>query len=221
MRIRGAVCTGRGWRKTKHTIARRPLSTYPPEDEPVVRDRVLIAVYLHEEKKLTYGKRVPTLVDRDDNKRPGRDVIASPSKDVRSSVVRPSVVARARPQCACVHPVPSRVRACVRVRGREQRRRRPAHSRGGKRSQQVGSAARRVRRPVVHTVYSSDLYARARPRRVFHVSSSDHRLFVRRVNSNNNNNRSTKSVIDAHYTLPRIVCCSSTPPRDDRNHIII
>jgi len=88
-------------------------------------------------------------------------------------VVRPSVRRSLRARSQCVRAIRYRVacvRACMRIRGRE---RRPAHSRGGKRSQQVGSAVRRDRRPVV---YSSDLYARVRPRRVFHVSSFDYSL---------------------------------------------
>lgn len=166
--------------------------------------------------------RIPTHENRDDNKRrsgPG-DVIASPSKDVRSRVVRPSVRRSSRelgPQCACVQSGAEQcacVRSCVRVPVREQRRRRrrrwPTHSRGGKRSQQVGSAARRLRRPpVVRTVYSSDLYARARLRRVFHVSSSDHHRSLCVVVLIPNN---SKFVAGAPPCTNSACCSSALPP---------
>lgn len=117
------------------------------------------------EKILTYGKanayntyhsRVEMIID--DDPAGGRHRVAVQRRPKRSrSSVRPSVVARARPQCACVQSGAEQcacVRSCVRVRARERRRRRrPAHSRGGKRSQQVGSAARRLHRPAIGSSY--------------------------------------------------------------------
>lgn len=156
--VPGAAVLHRGWSKTKHTIGRRAPTVRLPGRRrtscPTPCVDIMWYLCTRKKKYLPTAKqtRIPihsrTEMIINDDPTGGRRRVAVQRRPKQSRPsVRPSVVARARPQCACVQSGAEQcacVRPCVRVRAREQRRRRrPAHSRGGKRSQQVGSAARR------------------------------------------------------------------------------